>query len=97
MGPAGRKVASIYLSILGRDPRPVEAETRTERGGRKRHGQVTPGSPFKEILKQIAPQRRSVKVSTNFHLIIIYTKCGFPALDTLPSGSAGRKMGKGSN
>lgn len=86
-------MASVSLSVLGRDLRPVEAETRTEKG---RHGQVTPGSPSK-ILKQIAPQRRSVKVSTNFHLITIYRKCGFPALDTLPSGSAGRKTGKGSN
>lgn len=47
--------------------------------------------------QQIAPQRRSVKISTNFHFIIIDRKCGFPALDILPSGSAGRNMEKGSN
>lgn len=56
-----------------------------------------PGSPFKEISKQIAPQRKRVTVSTNFHLIIIY-RMWFPhSGDTVPSGSAGRKMGKGSN
>lgn len=88
-GPVGRKATCIYLNVLGKNLDRERWENEARPG--------TPSVAFKEILKQIAPQKRSVKISTNFHLIIVYRKCGFPALDILPSGSAGRKMEKGSN
>lgn len=51
------------------------------------------------ISGHIAPQETSVKkISTNVHsYFIIYRTRGSPALDTVPSASAGRSMEKGSN
>ena len=58
VGPAGRRVACVYLNVLGGDPRRGgEDGDHARREGEARPG--TPASPFKETLEQIAPQRTS--------------------------------------
>lgn len=57
------------LNVLGKN---LDCGGRWERGTAR-----DPHSVAFKVSEQIAPQKRSVKISTNFHFVIIYRKRGF--------------------